>query len=462
MEKQDNNATKILIVDDDKNVLEVLDARLISAGFNVYKAENGREALRIVQEQSIDLMISDMKMPGMSGMEVLTKARSIKPGLPIIFLTAYGTIPDAVKAVKAGAVDYLAKPFDGRELVFKLRKILEEIPGLKKVADGDSVLTDMDHVKSPKMKELYSLVKRVAQSDVNVLILGESGVGKERIAHLIHQLSPRSKNPFVVVDCGSTPAGLLESELFGHIRGSFTHAVSDKKGLIQTADKGTLFLDEIGNISVEMQVRLLRFLEDRKIRRIGDLKENSVDCRVIAATNTDLVEDIKAGTFREDLYYRLRVVTLNVPRLHDRKEDIPTLANIFTQTYAQQHGAKSITLADETIEYLCEYPWPGNVREMKNAIEAGIVLCRGNVLKPNDLHLSGLPFMDEGAIEAGTVEADSFTLEDTERNAIIRALKQAGGVQKEAAKLLGISRRAIHYKIKKYDIDSSGIRARSL
>jgi DNA-binding NtrC family response regulator len=462
MEKQCENTSSILIVDDDKNVLEVLEARLISAGFVTFRAENGRTALRLLKENPIDLMISDMKMPGMSGMEVLTKARTIQPGIPIIFLTAYGTIPDAVKAVKAGAVDYLAKPFDGRELVYKLRKVLEESPGMNDASGGDdTVLADQKNIKSAKMKELYSLVGRVAESNVSVLILGESGVGKERIARMIHQLSPRSKEPFVVVDCGSTPAGLLESELFGHTRGSFTHAVSDKKGLIETADKGTLFLDEIGNISIDMQMRLLRFLEERKIRRIGDLKENSVDCRVIAATNSDLVEDIKAGNFREDLYYRLRVVTLNVPRLRDRKEDIPALAEIFMQTYSHLHGAQSIKMADETVKFLCEYPWPGNVREMKNAIEAGIVLCKGNSLKPKDLHLSGLPSMD-ASIEEDLETVDSFSLEDTEKNAIIRALKQAGGVQKEAAKLLGISRRAIHYKIKKYEIDSSGIRARGL
>jgi DNA-binding NtrC family response regulator len=454
------NSTTILIVDDDQNVLEVLEARLQSAGFCIFKAENGREALRILQDQKIDLMISDMKMPGMSGMEVLGKARSLQPGLPIIFLTAYGSIPDAVKAVKAGAIDYLAKPFDGRELVYKLRKVLEDIPGAGSDADCDTVARDMELAVSPRMKELYALVKRVAQSNVSVLILGESGVGKERIARLLHQLGPRSKQPFVVVDCGSTPAGLLESELFGHVRGSFTHAVNDKKGLIETADKGTLFLDEIGNISLEMQVRLLRFLEDRKIRRIGDLKENAVDCRVIAATNSDLPEDIKSGKFREDLYYRLRVVTLNVPRLQERKEDIPVLARLFVQTYASQHGTRVIEMPQETVQFLYDYPWPGNVREMKNAIEAGIVLCRGNVLKPDDLHLSGLPSLSGAGVVAREEEPVSFSLEDTERNAIIRALKQAGGVQKEAAKLLGISRRAIHYKIKKYEIDSSGLRAR--
>ena len=455
-----HTTTSILIVDDDQNVLEVLEARLLSAGFTIYRAENGRDAIRLLQENKIDLMISDMKMPGMSGMEVLDKARALQPGLPIIFLTAYGSIPDAVKAVKAGAIDYLAKPFDGRELVYKLRKVLDECPGCRTESEGDSVLHDVEIAASPRMKELYALVQRVAESNVSVLILGESGVGKERIARLLHELSPRSKQPFVVVDCGSTPAGLLESELFGHIRGSFTHAVNDKKGLIETADKGTLFLDEIGNISPEMQIRLLRFLEDRKIRRIGDLKENAVDCRVIAATNSDLAQDIKAGRFREDLYYRLRVVTLNVPRLQDRKQDIPVLANLFVQTYASMHGTRLIKLPEETIQYLFNYPWPGNVRELKNAIEAGVVLCRGNALKPDDLHLSGLPSMSGIAAAAENDEPASFSLEDTERNAIIRALKQTGGVQKEAAKLLGISRRAIHYKIKKYDIDSSGLRAR--
>ncbi len=450
--------TSILIVDDDQNVLEVLEARLESAGFLIHKAENGRDAIQLLQNKKIDLMISDMKMPGMSGMEVLSKARSLNPGLPIIFLTAYGTIPDAVKAVKAGAIDYLAKPFDGRELVYKLRKVLEESPLMGAGEnDGDnSVLKDVEHVASPRMKELYTLVRRVADSNVSVLVLGESGVGKERIARLIHHLSPRKKKPFVVVDCGSTPAGLLESELFGHVRGSFTHAVNDKKGLIESADKGTLFLDEIGNISLDMQVRLLRFLEDRKIRRIGDLNEKAVDCRVVAATNSDLMEDIKAGRFREDLYYRLRVVTLSVPPLRERREDIPLLADIFIQAQAGQQGTRSVKLSKATMDYICQYPWPGNVRELKNAIEAGSVLCHGNELCAEDLHLSGLPTMEASA----NVETDSFTLEDTERNAILRALKQTGGIQKEAAELLGISRRAIHYKIKKYDIDSSLLRAR--
>jgi DNA-binding NtrC family response regulator len=446
----------ILIVDDDPHVLEVLYARLQSAGYTVLKAGNGQAALALLKSNKIDLMVSDMKMPGMGGMEVLARARTMQPGLPIVFLTAYGTIPDAVKAVKAGAVDYLAKPFDGKELVSKLREVLDRRPKVTDETD-QSILKDMEATASPIMKKLYSMVQRVAQSNVNVLILGESGVGKERVAHLVHQLSPRSQKPFVVVDCGSTPAGLLESELFGHVKGAFTHAVSDKKGLIQSADKGTLFLDEIGNISSDMQVRLLRFLEDHKIRRIGELKENAVDCRVIAATNSDLVDEIKNGRFREDLYYRLRVVTLSVPRLCERREDIPLLANIFVQNYARLYNTEPLQLPPETIAYLSNYPWPGNVRELKNAIEAGIVLCESNVLKVDDIRVSGLPSMESGGDDE---TRDSFSLEETERITIIRALKQSGGVQKEAAKLLGISRRAIHYKIKKYDIDSAALRGR--
>jgi DNA-binding NtrC family response regulator len=299
---------------------------------------------------------------------------------------------------------------------------------------------------------LYDLIDRLARSDVNVLLLGESGVGKERVARLLHQRGPRREQPFIVVDCGSTPSGLLESELFGHVRGAFTHAVKDKKGLIEAADKGTLFLDEIGNISHDMQVRLLRFLEDRKIRKIGDLKEIPVNCRVISATNVDLPEDVAAGNFREDLYYRLRVVTLKIPPLRDRREDIPELAQRFVENFCKIENIPPVKLPAETIKWLSEYPWPGNVRELKNALEGGVVLCRDGVLRKSDLSLSGLPDAPQKP-SAATVDPSSLSLDESERNAILRALQQAGFVQKEAAKLLGISRRAIHYKIKKYGID---------
>ena len=442
----------ILVVDDDLNILAVLEARLASIDYQVLTASGGEEALEILKSRQIDLMITDVKMPGMGGMDLFSAAQEVRPGLPVMFLTAYGTIPDAVKALKAGAIDYLTKPFNGRDLISKVQEVLRKsapkptfdtLPPLSEALWGG---------KSPAMRELYDIVDRLARSDVNVLILGESGVGKERIARLLHQRGPRRAQPFLVVDCGSTPAGLLESELFGHVRGAFTHAIKDKKGLIEAADKGTLFLDEIGNISHDMQVRLLRFLEDRVIRRIGDIKEIPVNCRVISATNADLPEEVAAGEFREDLYYRLRVVTLKIPALRERREDIPGLAHQFVENFCKNQNLEPVRLPAETIKWLCEYPWPGNVRELKNALEGAVVLCSDGVLRKSDLRLSGLPDAPHKSLEA-TGDISSLSLEESERNAILRALQQAGFVQKDAANLLGISRRAIHYKIKKYGIE---------
>lgn len=447
----------ILVVDDDLHILEVIEARLTSAGYKVLTATGAEEALQTIKSHQIDLMVSDVRMPGMGGLELLKEVRSLRLAFPVVFLTAYGTIPDAVQAVKAGATDYLTKPFDGRDLIRKVQEVLKK-PSSHPVKEESArpVSKVLWGGKSPVMAELFDLVERVSPSDVNVLILGESGVGKERIAKLIHEKGARREHPFVVVDCGSTPTGLLESELFGHVRGAFTHAIRDKKGLIEAADRGTLFLDEIGNISPEMQVRLLRFLEERKIRRIGDLKEIPVDCRVISATNADLPEEVEAGNFREDLYYRLRVVTLKIPPLRDRKEDIPSLAQHFVESFCEAQGLPVVKLPPETVKWLCEYPWPGNVRELKNALEAGVVLCKDGVLRPSDLHLTGLPQVPHKVPQGS---GDSLSLEESERNAIIRALQQAGWVQKDAAQLLGISRRAIHYKIKKYGIEMSGKRS---
>ena len=345
-----NPKQTILAVDDDLSILQVLEARLSAVEFQVLTATGGREALDIIKSGHVDLLISDVRMPGMGGMDLFAEVRAICPELPVIFLTAYGTIPDAVSAVKAGAVDYITKPFDGRELLQKVRNTLKK----KVLPSPPEGLPPLDQElsggRSPAMRELFDLIDRIAPSDVNVLILGESGVGKERVARLIHQRGHRREHPFVVVDCGSTPTGLLESELFGHVRGAFTHAIRDKKGLIEAADHGTLFLDEIGNISPEMQVRLLRFLEDRKIRRIGDLKEIPVDCRVISATNVDLPEEVESGSFREDLYYRLRVVTLKIPPLRERREDIPLLARHFVQKYCEAQKISLVQIPPETMK----------------------------------------------------------------------------------------------------------------
>jgi DNA-binding NtrC family response regulator len=351
-------------------------------------------------------------------------------------------------AVKAGAVDYISKPFDGKGLVAKINHFLKqnaEVPdssGMPLIEDG------IYWGRNPVMRELYNMTRKVGASNANVLILGESGVGKECIAKAVHNHSSRRGAAYIVVDCGSTPPGILESELFGHMKGAFTNAVQDKQGLIEAAAGGTLFLDEIGNISSEMQSRLLRFLEERKIRRVGAIKEISVDCRIISATNADLPLEIKEGRFRQDLYYRLRVITITIPPLRQRKEDIADLARFFVEKQCEEQGLPPLDIPDETIAWMENYQWPGNVRELKNALEAGVVLCRNNTLLPDDLQITALH--RTAADEA--YETPNFSIERSEKEAIIRALKQANGVQKRAAELLDISRRSIHYKIKKYDI----------
>lgn len=445
------SAATILVVDDDPSILEVLETRLSSAGFTVLAADDGPSALQILKQSTVDLVISDMKMPEMGGMDLFEEIRRVNRLTPIIFLTAYGTIPDAVNAVKAGAVDYISKPFDGKKLVEKINRILKQRHTADDAGEAPLVEGDFYWGNNPVMQELHGLIQKVGQSNVNVLVLGESGVGKECIAKAVHCQSSRNGKPYVVVDCGSTPPGILESELFGHVKGAFTNAVQDKQGLIEAANGGTLFLDEIGNISSDMQSRLLRFLEERKIRRVGAVKEVDVDCRVISATNADLSAEIREGRFRQDLFYRLRVVTLNVPPLRERKEDIAPLARYFANRQCLQSGIADLTIAQETIEMMEQYKWPGNVRELKNAMEAGVVLCKNNILLPDDLQLNVSEELPEDEVDSNNM-SPSFSIENSEKEAIIRALKEANGVQKRAAELLDISRRSIHYKIKKYDI----------
>jgi DNA-binding NtrC family response regulator len=444
----------ILLVDDDPHILEVLEARLGAAGHETLQSSSASSALELLKRRKVDLVITDVRMPGMGGMELLEALRKVCPDLPVILLTAYGTIPDAVRAIKAGAVEYLTKPFDGRQLL----RTIDAVLGDHSKTPGSSEGPEEFWIgSSAAMRELWSLMERVSRTDVSLLILGESGVGKELVAKFIHKQSPRSQGPFVVVDCGSTPASLLESELFGHVRGSFTHAIRDRKGLIEAANGGTLFLDEIGNISQEMQVRLLRFLEERKIRRIGDIREVSVDCRVIAATNVDLAREVEEGRFREDLYYRLRVVILRVPPLRDRPEDIPELAERFVERFCQKHGKTRVSIPRETMEWLLAYPWPGNVRELRNTLEAGVVVCRGGLLTVKDLSAAGV--IQSGAGLPEVTKKPPLSLEGGERKLIMEALERANWIQKDAAKLLGVSRRVLHYKIRKYSIQIPGRRS---
>jgi DNA-binding NtrC family response regulator len=441
----------ILIVDDDPSILEVLDARLTASNFTVLRARDAATAIQILEAQPIDLLVSDVKMPQKSGIELFTQIQKKLPDLPVIFLTAYGTIPDAVDAIRQGAVDYISKPFDGRMLIQKINDTLAAQVRVKEKKCPTAFEGDYYWGKSRVMKALYSMVQKVSATQVNVLILGESGVGKECIASYIHQNSTRKSHPYRVVDCGSTPDGILESELFGHVKGAFTTAVKDKQGLIQAADRGTLFLDEIGNISQEMQCRLLRFLEDGKIRQVGSVRDAIIDCRIIAATNADLMADIESGTFRQDLYYRLKGITLTIPPLRERKEDIPLLSHFFVDRYTRAQGIESTRIADTTMKVLLEHPWPGNIRELKNTLEAGTILCQDHTIQPWDLQIENIR---KGATLVSDAQQD-FSIEQSEKNTIIRALKESRGVQKHAADLLNISKRAIHYKVKKYNIEPS-------
>ena len=436
----------ILVVDDDDAILQVLEARLLSAGLNTLLADRAETALEMLACEPVDIIVSDVRMPGMGGQGLLKEVLANWPHIPIIMLTAHGTIPDAVGSIQAGAADYLTKPFDGKELVRRIRAILNG----KKSAPTAKVAISKDNGlrggKAPAMARFLELLERVAHSTVTVLLFGESGTGKEKAAKILHDHSPRAKNPFVVVDCGSTQPTLLESELFGHVKGSFTHALKDKKGLIEEADGGTLFLDEIGNISPEMQTRLLRFLQEGTIRRVGDTRERTLSCRIVAATNANLPLMVKNGDFREDLYYRLKVVTLSIPPLRDRKEDIPILVDGFVEDLCKEQKRPVATITPAAMEKLSGHPWPGNVRELRNTLEAALVFCQGNTIEATDLQIEEPPRDSPAMTNSG------LSLENNEKETIIKALKHCNGVKKDAADTLGISRRAIHYKIKKYGI----------
>ncbi len=440
---QNETPAVVMAVDDDEHILTVLEARLENAGYEPLLADCAETALEMLAENRVDLIISDVKMPGMGGQALLEEVSRSWPHIPVIMLTAHGSIPDAVTSIQTGAADYVTKPFDGHALMQRIAAMLDKSPQ-KKNAPAPKLGNNFWGGQAPAMKDFIGLLTRVAPAEANVLLLGESGTGKECAARIIHENSPRAQGPLVVVDCGSTQPTLLESELFGHTKGSFTHAVKDKKGLIEEADGGTLFLDEIGNISPEMQTRLLRFLQERTIRRVGDNRERQVNCRVVSATNAGLQDMVRDGDFREDLYYRLKVVTLHIPPLRQRMEDVPLLARNFAAKLCEEQGRPPVEFSQQAMECIMEHPWPGNVRELQHAVEGALVFCTGNTIAPQDLQLE--------VLETPHTTDDSLSLEDNERKAILRALEHCNWVKKAAADELGISRRAIHYKIKKYDI----------
>ena len=439
--------SKILVLDDDPNIVEVIVTRLESMDFNVHGFTDPGKALDALRKDSYCVLVTDQKMPEMDGMVVLREAKKIDPDVEVIILTAYGSIEGAVRAIKEGAYDYISKPFEPLELVTKIEKAIEKRELKQRVRFleqevGDSIEYRI-YAESPAMKRTLAIARQVSDSDSTVLIQGESGTGKELIARMIHYESRRKRRKFVVMDCGATPPSLIESELFGYVRGAFTGAIKDKRGIIEEADMGTLFLDEIGNISPEMQTRLLRVLESGEFRRVGELKPKQVDIRVLAATNADLEAKVEDGSFRPDLYYRLKVISIKLPSLRERKEDIPGLVQIFLSEFSRKTGKKIMGIDKRAMNMLFNHQWPGNVRELKNIIESAVVLCKGTTIGPDEILLSGIGEQKEENLN---------TLESQEKNLVIQALKKANWVQKDAAAILGISRRVINYKIKKYNI----------
>ncbi|HWR69252.1 MAG TPA: sigma-54 dependent transcriptional regulator [Desulfomonilia bacterium] len=443
---------RVLIIDDEPDIVEVMMARLEAMGFFAMGYTKAPKALEALRKEDFSVLITDLKMPDMDGMEVLAEAKKIDPDIEVIIFTAYGSIEGAVQAIKEGAHDYLVKPFEPIELVAKIEKAIEK-RGLKQRVRyleqeiGKSIGQHM-FAESPAMKKIISLVRQVSDSDATVLVLGESGTGKELIARMLHHESRRREGKLVIMDCGATPATLIEAELFGYQRGSYTGAVRDKKGIIEEADGGTLFLDEIGNISPELQTRLLRVLENGEFRRLGELDQRHVNIRVIAATNVDLKAKVDRGEFREDLFYRLKVITITIPPLRERTEDIIGLSQIFLSEFCEKAGKKVKGFSREAMDMLLSHHWPGNVRELKNIVQSAVVLCKEDVITPDEILPSGI--YDRAPVQ--TVEEGLNPIEAHEKAMVIDALKKTNWVQKDAARILGISRRVMHYKIRKFNL----------
>jgi two-component system NtrC family response regulator len=449
---------KILIAEDEKTQRDLLEGFLKKEGFSVEATSDGKQAIEKIEGTFFDIAFLDYKMPELDGLHTLREIRKRFPDLPVVMMTAYGTVETAVASMKEGAIDYLTKPIDLDELLLIIRKILERSNLIRENKDLKARLQERYTFQniiygSPKMEEVMGLVARVAPSQATVLIRGESGTGKELIANAIHYASTRSEKPLIKVSCSAIPETLLESELFGHEKGSFTGAIQKRIGRFEEADGGTIFLDEIGELSASTQVKLLRILQEKEFQRLGSNHTLKTDVRVIAATHRNLEEAMKKSLFREDLYYRLNVISILLPPLRERKEDIPILLDHFFKKYLEINQKKIHDLSKEARTILLRHSFPGNVRELENLIERAVVLCRGEVITTQDLpfHLQEGPSEKQWEFSRKTKTLPD-SLEEIERNMIVNALHQHQGVQTRAAESLGISERVLRYKIKKYGI----------
>ena len=441
----------ILIIDDEKNIREGLSAALELDGYSVKLAANGAEGLALIEKGDIDLVITDLRMPGISGEEVLAKVRGESPGIPVIVLTGHGSIDTAVDAMRNGAYDFLTKPLSldrlslivkralaGRELEIRHSSLQQE---LNAQASFESIIG-----KSAEMQRIFQMVRKAADSKASVLITGESGTGKELIANALHNLSPRKSNPVIKVHCAALSETLLESELFGHEKGAFTGAAARKRGRFELANTGTIFLDEIGEINQNVQIKILRVLQDKRFERVGGEETLEVDVRVIAATNRNLEEEIAQGRFREDLFYRLNVVHIQVPPLRDRKDDIPLMLNAFLDEFNRENN-KSITGFDSrSRSALYKYDWPGNIRQLRNCVESAVVMCSGN-----EITLEDLPPTVRGAAELNVIQVPvGITMAEAEKIIIQQNLASNQGNKSKTADILGIGRKTLHRKLEEY------------
>jgi DNA-binding NtrC family response regulator len=426
---------------------ELLERVLAEEGYQVATAHDGHEAVLRIEEGDFDLVLSDVRMPGPDGMEVLRRAMARRLHQPVVLMTAFGSISSAVDAMRAGAYHYLTKPFNLDDLLEIVHEAATQIRQLRTIrADGGDEAFPIVF-RSPAMSRLLAMAGDVAASSASVLITGASGTGKELLARAIHAISGRRQSPFVPVDCGAIPEGLLESELFGHRRGAFTGAVADKAGIVEEADGGTLLLDEVGNLPAPMQAKLLRFLQDRRYRRVGETVERSVDVRLVSATNRDLRELVGDGSFREDLYYRLAVISLDIPPLRERREDIPPLVYHFIRQFNAGAGYAVEGVRQDALDALVDHSWPGNVRQLENVVERAVILRKAGLVQPSDLP----PELAEAqAVGSGR------SLEEMERQHILQLLEECGGNRSRMARILGISRRTVYRKLRQYGIESDG------
>lgn len=456
--------SRILVVDDDRGVRAALRVNLTKAGYAIDEAESAEEALSRLESSRADLVLSDVRMPGLGGLGLLDTLRAREGAPPVVLMTGFGSVESAVAAMKAGAADYLIKPVARDELLVVLQRVLRaralelEVESLRAALSRESSRGGIIGT-SPAMREVFRMVDAVAPTDALVLLTGPTGAGKEMVARAIHTRSRRVQRPFVAVNCAALPEGLLESELFGHERGAFTGAVRQHAGRFEQADGGTLLLDEIGEIPLSVQVRLLRVLESGELQRVGGRETLRVDARVIAATNRDLRAEVRAGRFREDLFYRLHVFHLLVPPLRDRAEDIPLLAQHFVERYAARHQRPARRLSDEVVRRLCAFDWPGNVRELEHAVERAVLLSTSAVVESVDLPAAGpAPAAPVSSPAAGPPRALVEALEAEERRLIVEALRAEKGVQARAAERLGLSRSNLNYRLKRLGITLEEVR----